>query len=291
MSEVQPAGGEDTLLENEAAAGLVKSRDLGRYWSTLFAPADKQPALLALYAFNAELAHIAAAAREPMVGQIRLQWWRDAIELAEPGMKTGNPIADALSAAIMAHDLPKARLAGMVAARIPEITGDPPASLQDMRVSLQGTEGAVFELAASILGRTSEAGKEAAKHAGLAYGLTQRLRTVPVQASRRRLLLPPSYLQGRGADVDWVYAGKASTGLAAALGDFRDEAARELQRFRELRARLDRGAWPAFLPLALVEPYLAAMAAGSFDPLQTVVTLNPLRQFWRIWWASWRRAV
>ena len=206
-------------------------------------------------------------------------------------MKTGNPIADALSAAIMAHDLPKDRLAGMIAARIPEVTGDPPASLQDLRVSLQETDGAVFELAMSILGCTSEAGKEAALHAGLAYGLTQRLRTVPVQASRRGLLLPPSYLQSRGADVDWVYAGKASTGLAAALADFRDEAARELQRFRELRAGLDRGAWPAFLPLALVEPYLAAMAGGSFDPLHAVVTLNPLRQFWRIWWASWRRTV
>ena len=95
-----------------------------------------QPALLALYAFNAELDHIAAAAREPMVGQIRLQWWRDAVELAEPGMKTGNPIADALSAAILAHDLPKDRLAGVIAARIPEITGDVPASLEDMRVSL-----------------------------------------------------------------------------------------------------------------------------------------------------------
>ena len=166
MSEVQPAGGEETLLENEATAGLVKSRDRERYWSTLFAPADKQPALLALYAFSAELDHIAAAAREPMVGQIRLQWWRDAIELVEPGMKTGNPIADALSAAILAHDLPKDRLAGMIGARIPEITGDPPASVQDLRAAILETEGAVFELAASILGCTSEAGKEAAPACG-----------------------------------------------------------------------------------------------------------------------------
>ena len=169
MSEVQLAEGEEFRLENEAAAGLVKSRDRERYWSTLFAPADKQPALLALYAFNAELDHIAAAAREPMVGQIRLQWWRDAVELVEPGMKTGNPIADALSAAILAHDLPKARLAGMIAARIPEITGDAPASLEDLRASLLQTEGAVFELAASILVCASEAGKRGcpARGAGL----------------------------------------------------------------------------------------------------------------------------
>ena len=291
MSEVQPVEGEEARLEDEAAAGLVKARDRERYWSTLFAPADTRPALLALYAFNAELDHIAAAAREPMVAQIRLQWWRDAIELAEPGMKTGNPVADALSAAILAHGLPRDRLTGMIGARIPEISGDPPASLQDLRVSLLETEAVLFELAASILCGVSEAGKEAAQHAGLAYGLMQRLRTVPVQASRRRLLLPPSYLQSRGADVEWVYAGKASTGLAAALGDFRDEASRELQRFRELRARLDRAAWPAYLPLALVEPYLKAMGAQSYDPLHTVPALNPLRQFWRVWRAALLRAV
>jgi phytoene synthase len=149
----------------------------------------------------------------------------------------------------------------------------------------------MFELAAAILGDASEAAKAGARHAGLAYGLTQRLRTFPLQASRRRLLLPPSYFESRGTDLEWVYTGRQSAALAAALADFRDEAARELQQFRELRAKLDRAAWPAFLPLALVEPYLKAMAARSFEPLQTVVTLNPLRQYWRIWRAALLRAV
>jgi len=291
MSAAQPAEEAQTRLENEAVANLVKSRDRERYWSTLFAPGSKRPALLALYAFNAELAHIAAAAREPMVAQIRLQWWRDAIELVAPGMKTGNPVADALSSAILAHNLPRDRLTAMIDARTPEISGDPPVNLQDLRSSLQETEGAVFELAASILGDGSEAGKEAGAHAGLAYGLSQRLRTVSIQASRRRLLLPPSYLESRGADVAWVYAGKSSAAFLAALADFRDEANRELQRFRELSPKLGRAAWPAFLPLALVEPYLKAMAAPSHNPLQTVVTLNPLREFWGIWRAAWRRAI
>ncbi len=291
MSAEQPAEDGQGRLENEAAANLVKVRDRERYWSALFAPASGRPGLLALYAFNAELAHIAAAVREPMVAQIRLQWWRDAIELVAPGMKTGNAIADALSRTILAHDLPRHRLMGMIDARTPEISGDPPANLQELRSSLQETEGALFELAAAILGDGSEAAKEAATHAGVAYGLTERLRTVPLQASRRRLLLPPSYLESRGADLAWLYAGKASTGLSAALADFRDEANRELRQFRETSPKLKRAAWPAFLPLALVRPYLQAMAAPSFDPLQTVPALNPLRQFWQVWRASLRRAV
>ncbi len=291
MSEIQRTVEGEARLEDEAAASFVKARDRERYWAALFAPAAVRQALFALYAFNAELAHIASAAREPMVAQIRLQWWRDAIDLAAPGMKTGNPLADALSGAILAYDLPRGRLAAMVAARIPEVTGDPPASLTDLRAALQESEGAVFELAAAILGDTGDAARQAARHAGLAYGLMQRLRTLPLQASRRRLLLPPSHLESRGADLDWLYAGKPSAALAAALADFRDEAARELQRFRELRAALDKAAWPAFLPLALVEPYLKAMAAHSFEPLQTVATLNPLRQYWRIWRAALLRAV
>ncbi len=226
-----------------------------------------------------------------MVAQIRLQWWRDAIELAAPGMKTGNPVADALSRTILAHDLPRDRLMRIIDAHIPEISGDPPASLQDLRSSLRETEGAVFELAASILEDGSEGVLEAAAHAGLAHGLTQRLRTVPMQALRQRLLLPPSYLESRGADVAWLYAGKSSAGLLAALADFRDEANRELQRFRELSAKLDRDAWPAFLPLAVVEPYLKTMAKASYDPVQTVPALNPLLQFWRIWRAALLRAI
>ncbi len=281
----------EARLDREAAASHVRARDLDRYWTALFAPASARRGLLALYGFNAELQHIAATVREPMVAQIRLQWWRDAIDLAAPGMRTGNPLADTLAGAILEYDLPRERLAAMAAARIPEINGDPPAGLAELRASLQETEGTVFELAAAILGDTGEAAREAAQHAGLAYGLIQRLRTFAVQASRQRLLLPPSYLKSRGADPEWLFAGKPSAALAAALADFREEAARELQRFRELRPTLDEAVWPAFLPLALVEPYLKAMAAHSFEPLQTVAALNPLRRYWRIWRAAFLGAV
>jgi len=285
------ADGRQMRLVYEAAANLLKNRDRERYWSALFAGARNRPGLLALYAFNAELLHIAAVVREPMVGQIRLQWWRDAIDLAAPGTKTGNPVADALAAAILKHNLPKARLIGIVDGRVPEVCGDPPADMQALRTSLQQTEAALFELAALILGDRGGAAGKGAEQAGIAYGLTQRLRTIPIQASRRRLLLPPSYFEGRGADLASVFAGRATPAFGAALADLRGEANRALRRFREEAPGLNPDAWPAFLPLTLVKPYLKAMAASSYDPLQTVVTLNPARRFWRIWRASRRRSI
>ena len=278
-------------LDYEATAAIVRERERDRYWSALFAPSAKRPGLLALYAVNAELDHILTSVSEPMAGQIRLQWWRDAVDLAAPGTRTGNPVADALSAAIVEHDLPKDRLIGMIDARVPAMFGDPPADEREMKASLRETEGAVFELAAAILGDRSEAAKEAAAHAGVAYGLTETLLKLPVLASRQKAVLPLSYLEGRGIDLAAIHRGEASESFGAALADLRGTASRALQKFRAKATDLDAVAWPAFLPLTLVKPYLRAMAAPDFDPLHTVVALSPLRRFWRIWRAARRKTL
>jgi phytoene synthase len=295
---VLPADDEQKRLENEAAADLVKLRDRDRYWSTLFARPSRRHGLLALYAFNAALVHIVGSVSEPMVGQIRLQWWRDAIDLAAPGTKTGHPVADALTAVILEQNLPKARFIELVDAHTPELLGDPPADIQALKAALHATEGTVFELAASILSDSSDAGgngneamRKAAGHAGLAYGLTQALRTVPLQLSRHKLLLPPSYFESRGVNLAALYRGKANASFGAALADLRGAANRALHQFRALAPELDPAVWPAFLPLTLVKPYLKAMAAPSFDPLHSAVSLNPARKFWRIWRAARRQRI
>ena len=65
----------------------VRKHDPDRYFSALFAPADRRPFLFALYAFNHELAHVGESVREPMMGEIRLQWWRETLD----GARAGDP--------------------------------------------------------------------------------------------------------------------------------------------------------------------------------------------------------
>src|SRR5437660_6126907 len=60
-------------------AALVRRHDRDRFQTVLFAPAGRREALFALYAFNYEIARVREAVSEPMLGQIRLQWWREAI--------------------------------------------------------------------------------------------------------------------------------------------------------------------------------------------------------------------
>ena len=53
--------------------------DRDRYLADLFAPEAARPHLFALHAFNARLRGSATASSEPTLGEIRLQWWRDAL--------------------------------------------------------------------------------------------------------------------------------------------------------------------------------------------------------------------
>lgn len=280
-----------TRLNEDATEALVKDRDRDRYWSALFAPKAKRAPLFALYAFDAELDHIAAVVSEPLAGEIRLQWWRDVVEFAEPGHRTGNPAADALSAAISRHGLPKDSLRDMIDARIPALFGETLVDEEALKTALRETEGVVFALAALILGDDSDGARSAAAHAGVAQGLTRMLLKLPSLASRQKPVLPTSYLEARGIDLVRIHRGETSASFEAALADLRGAAARELRQFHEKAASLTPAAWPAFLPLALVKPYLKAMAARDFDPLHAPVALSPLRRFWRIWRAAQRKTL
>ena len=75
---------------------VVRAADKDRFLAALFAPAALRRHLHALYAFNSEIARVRDAAREVLPGEIRLQWWRDALVGQARGEVNANPIAAAL---------------------------------------------------------------------------------------------------------------------------------------------------------------------------------------------------
>src|SRR3569623_3799824 len=93
---------------------LVREADRDRYLATLFAPQDKRAALFALYAFNIELIRVRDVAREPMPGEIRLQWWREVLEDKRDGEAAAHPVAAALRRSIATHGFDHARLVAFI---------------------------------------------------------------------------------------------------------------------------------------------------------------------------------
>lgn len=85
---------------------LVREHDRDRWLSALFAPEALRPHLHALAAFFHEVARIPHLVREPLAGEMRLTWWREAIEGQREAEASANPVAAALVDTARARALP-----------------------------------------------------------------------------------------------------------------------------------------------------------------------------------------
>lgn len=275
----------------EAARRLAQRFDQDRSWSAQRAPEPARRHLLALYAFDVELARIPFQVSDPLLGEVRLRWWRDLLDVeaeGEGGGHSGGPIADALAEARRAHDLPHALLTGMIEARVFDLNRDPMPDMEALRRYLQATSGAAFALACRILGVEGEAAAQAAAHGGMAWGLTGLMRSLPVHASRGQIFLPETHLRAHDVKPRSLLRGEETVGLTAALKTLRAAARRSLALCRRAAAELPPEAAPAFLHLAVVEAWLDRLGAPGLRPLRDVVDVNPLRRYWRIVQASAR---
>ena len=95
----------------------VRRHDPERFLTCLFAPAERREALFALYAFNQEVAKTRAIVSEPLLGEIRLTWWREAIAQIYEGTPLQHAVVRALAEAVRAHDLPRAPFDRLIEAR------------------------------------------------------------------------------------------------------------------------------------------------------------------------------
>jgi phytoene synthase len=262
---------------------LVRRGDQDRYWSALLAPEAARAHLLALFAFNIELSRIAEQVSEPQLGEIRLQWWRDAVPPVLSGAATDHPVLARLAEAVAAHRLPHEPLLTMIDAHSFDFHGEPMPDHGALQAYLTAIAGSVFSLGAQILGAGEL--REASSLAAGAYGLTGLLRALPYHASRGRIFLPADLLARHGLHPNVILHGSDNADLRAALRDLSGEAADMLAKFRQTPPRQ---ALPAFLPLALVEPTLKKLAVPDHHPLRDVIQLNPIVRYGLIWRAYLR---
>ncbi|MGA9604390.1 MAG: phytoene/squalene synthase family protein [Methyloceanibacter sp.] len=270
----------------EAVRRIAREADPDRSLSALFAPREAQADLFALYAFNAELSRVAELASEPGLGAIRLQWWREAVERAASGEATGHPVPDAFGATLAARELSRDRVSGLIDARAVDVEGKIMPDMVSLDAYLNDTACAVFALAAEILGGKGQSLAHAARSAGRAYGLTGLMRALPVHAARGLVFLPADALRRHGTSPEEVLGGMTSQGLETALAELRATAREELREAKAQIAKLDVPARAAFIPLSLVDPYLASLEKVGRDPLREIADINPLYRLWRL--ARWR---
>ncbi len=259
---------------------LVRVADRDRFIAALFAPAESRRALHALYAFNVEITRVRELAREPLAGEIRLQWWSDVLNDERREEASANPVAAALLETIARYDLAAAKLTDLIEAHRFDLYDETMASMIDLGYYTARTSSVLMALAAQILGVDAAA---AAEPAGVAYGITGLLHSLPLHAARHQLYVPTELLIPHGVSSHDIFTGQSSDGLAAALAQLRDLARHHLAAAHGAIVTLPPRALPAFLPVALVRPWLDRLERSDpFAPTE----IAPWRRQWLIWRAA-----
>lgn len=271
-------------------AAELRRHDRDRFQTVLFAPADRREALIALYAFNYEVARIREVTREPLLGQIRLQWWRDALaEIYAGAPPRRHGVAVSLARAIRDHRLSRAHFDALLAARELDLADQPPESLGALEAYAEGASASLVLLALEVLDVRSAEAATVGQAVGIAYALAGLLTAVPFHAAMKRTYVPQDMIDSYAIELErGVFELKSSPGLIESAKEIAALARYHLGAARAGRAVVPRQALPALLPAVLAERRLKRLEQLGHDVMNTSLRLPDTLQSWRLAWAAFR---
>ncbi len=275
--------------ELEQVAEAVRRDDNDRFLTALFAPAEVRPALYALYAFNIEIAKVAETVSEPLIGRMRLQWWRDALAAIFDGRPAPrHTVAESLADAIGARELSRDRFMRLIDGRERDLDPEPPTTLDDLIDYADATSATLVGLALDAAGGADDATRAAGRQVGIGYALAGITRSVAFMARGRRCLLPLSILKDEGIDVEDVLQGRARPATARVVDVVAAESRRRLAEARASVRRPSRAVLAALLPATLADEHLNRLDARDHDAFDAGLGAPMPGRYFRLAFNAWR---
>ncbi len=223
----------------------LKKADPDRYRAALMSNPQGRDDLLILYAFHYELSKVPDVTSEPMLGQIRYEWWREAIdEIYSDKEVRRHEISTPLSEMLRRTDVPRFWIDRLIDGRARDLDPQPFANMDDAQDYARQTSGQLMQIAVKVLGGTPD---EQVIRAGEAWGLTG---------------LARSY---------GYYHDRALQNL-----DFKDILSASKASYEAASANVVSILFPALAYVALIPGFLKRMGRQGFDPVSDKVDYGPL---------------
>ncbi len=238
-----------------ATREALKQADPDRYRAALMAEAQGRQDLLILYAFHYELSKVPEVTSEPMLGQIRYQWWREAIDEIYGGRDVRrHEISTPLSEMLRRCDIPRFWIDRLIDGRSRDLDPQPFDDIAAARDYVRQTSSQLMQIAVKLLGGDPDT---RVMQAGDAWGLTG---------------LARSY----GYYHDRILQNLAFEDLIDATRETYESACGKFQ--------ID--VFPALAYGALIPKFLKRMTRSGFDPLSDKVAYGPLLKQTRLFIAG-----
>lgn len=271
-------------MTDETLADIVRRDDPERHLAALFAPGPVRSGLFALYAFNIEIARVSETVSEPVIGEMRLAWARDAIVdlYADPPRVRRHPVYEALAAL---RSLPGApdldSLGTLVEARAADLGQGAFPDDHERERYVDRTAGLLMRLAARLclpgadddVAVNGAAVKGAVQAAGRLWGYTGLLRAFAPLCAAGRPPVTDAELAASGANVEALRRGlqpDAAANLRHGLAGVAHAAASE---FEKTRHALPPELFPAIGYVTLAKPLLRRAARQDWPGQATAMPL------------------
>jgi phytoene synthase len=257
------------------AGEQVRLYDHDRFLTVLFARRKAREALFALYAFNIEIAKTREIVTEPLLGQMRLQWWRDVLDGLYDGKPIAHEVARPLGRAITESQLDKAQFLRLIDAREADLDDRPPS---DLTAYAEATAAPLLELAIQSLlnGRRDLAVADAARAVGTAWALTGLIRAIPFHAGRHRLYLSEELLKAAGVSRSRLFDLKPDPGLTTVVKEIGEQARQHLKAGRSAVLAVPRAGRSPLLLAELAGLYLRDLESVGWDPFSSYLHPRPM---------------
>ena len=244
----------------------VQAHDPERYLTSLFAADEDRGALHALYAFNLELARISSIVSEPLLGQVRLQWWREAIDGIYAGEPRKHEVVLALADAVRARHLPRRMLETMITGREAELEEGPPETEAALEAYLRATAGELVAAGLCAVGVADDDPLlDAGRSIGVASGYLTVIRALKTHAGRHRPMIPRAVFARHGLEPEYLAQGQAGGALASVIEEMTAAAGRHLEEARKAAVKPQSRHMAPLLTSALLPSYLSALKAAKYD--------------------------
>ena len=247
-----------TNTDTEHCAFQVRKYDYERYFSALLGSSEVRRGLFALYAFNIELASIRERVTESLLGEIRLEWWRNNIKEIYAGNVRNHSVTVELAHAIEHFNIDLSFFERLISARVFDMNDEPPEDINALENYVTMTSGELMVCSCLISG--ASVGTDTALAMGRYWGLTGIIRSIHFHASLGRVYLPKDLMREAGLGAHQVVENCYSTHVDRVVGQL----AERLINYEKILPLIDKNSRPPFAYLSIARHYLRRLKKASF---------------------------